>query len=411
MANRNQADAVAIIAIFAIILCFLASNAQAWSNGGYSSDPRNPDYGTHDWIAEMALTIQTEDVSFLSVTYRTDYLLGTEAPDNSAYIGDTSNHHVYYHSDGSIQDDKSADRASEMYQSALSYIESNDLETAAYMIGAMTHYIADVGVFGHTMGSGTDWGAETHHSDYENAIESIIETIDLPQGIPLRDKTAYQAALDLARTVTFGSGDVKPNVWMDDNYLWTDPEFEASAMASLYASVEAVAAAINHLMREASPSPEPPPAPEEPPAEEPEDLQPPKAPLNPNATLVDDHVVLRWRPPIYDGGSPVVQYHIYRQEGWGTFLRVSSVDADVFSWNDSAIQAGQTYHYRIRAQNSIGLGEFSETTMIVVPEAEKNSSGSTLDVSILALPSVAVGLGLGGLLVYRRRKPRREDDR
>lgn len=27
----------------------------AWSNGGYSSDPTHPDYGTHDWIAQHAL--------------------------------------------------------------------------------------------------------------------------------------------------------------------------------------------------------------------------------------------------------------------------------------------------------------------------------------------------------------------
>ncbi|PIX32007.1 hypothetical protein COZ60_01450, partial [Candidatus Bathyarchaeota archaeon CG_4_8_14_3_um_filter_42_8] len=26
-----------------------------WSNGGYSDDPSNPKYGTHDWIAQHAL--------------------------------------------------------------------------------------------------------------------------------------------------------------------------------------------------------------------------------------------------------------------------------------------------------------------------------------------------------------------
>jgi hypothetical protein len=30
-------------------------NGLAWSNGGYSADPSNPDYGTHDWIAQHAL--------------------------------------------------------------------------------------------------------------------------------------------------------------------------------------------------------------------------------------------------------------------------------------------------------------------------------------------------------------------
>ena len=31
------------------------SDVLAWSNGGYSDDPSNPNYGTHDWIAEHAL--------------------------------------------------------------------------------------------------------------------------------------------------------------------------------------------------------------------------------------------------------------------------------------------------------------------------------------------------------------------
>lgn len=41
-------------AIALIILGFMHS-PWAWSNGGYSTDPSNPKYGTHDWIAERAL--------------------------------------------------------------------------------------------------------------------------------------------------------------------------------------------------------------------------------------------------------------------------------------------------------------------------------------------------------------------
>jgi hypothetical protein len=28
---------------------------KGWSNGGFSSDPNNPAYGTHDWIAQHVL--------------------------------------------------------------------------------------------------------------------------------------------------------------------------------------------------------------------------------------------------------------------------------------------------------------------------------------------------------------------
>jgi len=238
--------ATAMVALWIAIL----PGAQAWSNGGYSSDPNNPDYGTHDWIADAALTIQTRDVTFLSTTYHAKFLLGTEAPDNPAYIGDSTNHHVYYYSSGALQDDKSAVRASQMYQVALGYLVSGDLENAAYYIGAMTHYVADVGVFGHTMGSATDWGSEVHHSDYENVIESMIGSLSPPTGVPLGDSDVYTATLELAESITFGNGVIMSNVWMDTNYNWADSVFVASAMASLYGSVVAVAAVINHLLIE-----------------------------------------------------------------------------------------------------------------------------------------------------------------
>lgn len=195
--------------------------------------------------------MQTLDVTFLITTYHAEFLLGTEAPDNPAYIGDSVNHHVYYYSSGLLQDDKCADRASETYQVALGYLTGGDLSNAAFYIGALTHYIADVGVFGHTMGAASDWGAEIHHSDYETAIESMIGFLSPPTGMPLGDADAYTATVGLADIITFGSGAVKSNVWMDANYNWADATFEQSAMASLYGAVATVAAVINHLLVEA----------------------------------------------------------------------------------------------------------------------------------------------------------------
>jgi hypothetical protein len=37
--------------------------------------------------------------------------------------------------------------------------------------GTMIHYIADVAVFGHVMGSKTLWKTEVHHSDYESYVD------------------------------------------------------------------------------------------------------------------------------------------------------------------------------------------------------------------------------------------------
>jgi hypothetical protein len=251
------------ITIAIALVTYGVPSARAWSNGGYSSDPADPDYGTHDWIADKALTVQVKDVEFLLTTYHSRYLLGTEAPDNPDYIGDSTNHHVYYFSNGTVQDDKGAFRASQMYAAALEHLDGGDYYDAAYDIGAMTHYVADVGVFGHTMGIATDWGAEIHHSDYENHVESMTDSLKTPTGISLNDEDAYNATLRLADDITFGHGAIMSNVWMDSNYDWADGIFVASATASLNCSVVAVAAAINHLMIQAAPPPsdEPPPTP------------------------------------------------------------------------------------------------------------------------------------------------------
>jgi hypothetical protein len=249
-----------MVALVAALLAF-PGLASAWSNGGYSADESNPDFGTHDWIADMALRAIGSDASLLSEDYRSEFLLGTEAPDNPDYIGDYLNHHVYYYSSGSVQDDAAADRAAAMFAEAVSALDAGRYDEAAFDAGAMVHYISDMGVFGHTMGSETDWGSEDHHSDYEDQVEFLIDDLGEKDLGDIAGATAYDAAMSLARDTTFGEGDIRSNVWMDSNYDWDDPVFVASATASLYASVEASASALITLLEELP----------EPPAEEPAD--------------------------------------------------------------------------------------------------------------------------------------------
>jgi hypothetical protein len=237
-----------------LAICFGTSgNVHGWSNGGYSSDESNPDYGTHDWIADAALQLQTRDVAFLKTTFHNQYLLGTEAPDNPDFIGDTGSHHVYYRANGTLQDDACAERARAIYESALQYLKAKDFEHASFEMGAMVHYISDVGVFGHTMGSTTDWGSETHHSDYEDYMNSVASSMSFPTSILLGNKDAYNATLDLARDITFGNGTL-PGIWsnvkMDNNYNWNNKSFHASASSSLNESAMTVASAINHILIE-----------------------------------------------------------------------------------------------------------------------------------------------------------------
>jgi hypothetical protein len=241
----------ALAVVLLVVATSFQYSASGWGNGGYSADPDNPDYGAHDGIANLALSISNANVSFLTGAYHTQFLLGTEAPDNPDYVGDTGNHHVYYYASGQLQNDSAAVRAASIYSEGQAKLKSGDLSGAAFLIGEMSHYIADVGVFGHTMGSRTDWGTEDHHSDYENWFDDMIAEYSLPSTVVPAPKEAYDATLQLARAITFGEGLVKSNVWMDANYDWSDTaEFVPSAKSSLNLAIQAVASAIDRLIEE-----------------------------------------------------------------------------------------------------------------------------------------------------------------
>ncbi|MDI6691648.1 MAG: C39 family peptidase [Candidatus Bathyarchaeota archaeon] len=221
-----------------------------WSNGGYSDDPSNPKYGTHDWIAHHALDWLPQKEKWFIVRHLANYLYGTELPDNGAVpggIGDTGKHHVYYFRNGSLQDDASAVRAEEEYWKAVSYFKVGDLANTSLRLGVMTHYISDVAVFGHVMGANTDWGAEVHHSDYESYVETRTNSYEDDFNIflsfdgALTRISAYNATLMLASDTTFGGDKNLRCTWMDQNYNWSNPTFKNRCGESLNLAVNLIA--------------------------------------------------------------------------------------------------------------------------------------------------------------------------
>jgi parallel beta-helix repeat protein len=236
-----------------------ASNVLAWSNGGYSDDPSNPDYGTHDWIAEHALDWLPEREKQYIMDNLATYLYGTELPDNPAGIGDTTKHHIYYWSNESLQDDSSAVRAYEEYNNTLNFLKLRDLANASKTAGIMSHYIVDMAVFGHVMGAGTDWGAETHHSDYENYVNQRTDSYDDEFNVylsfdgELRIISAYNAAKELAYDITFDVDGDLTCLWMDQNYNWSDPVFKNRCGESLNLAVNYLADVLHTLYSEVAP--------------------------------------------------------------------------------------------------------------------------------------------------------------
>jgi len=254
----------AFVCITALIMLVLVSPVRAWCNGEHysTSDPYNPYYGTHDYLAEHALKMLPEEEQDAIVHNLSLMLYGTEMPDNPAEIGDAlANHHFYYYSSGQVQSDPAADRAQEEYNLALGYLEAGDWEDADKHIGAMTHYIDDIGVFGHVMGAYTDWGGETHHSDYEEYVLNTTESYTSSEfgGYIVYDGSltgisAYSAVTNLAYAITFGSGNIKTCTWMDTNYDWGNSTFRDSCGASMNLAVNYVAEVLHQLYLDYSPT-------------------------------------------------------------------------------------------------------------------------------------------------------------
>jgi hypothetical protein len=250
-----------------MICCIVlsAKPASAWSNGGFSTDPSHPAYGTHDWIAQHALdNLPTVEKQYLLDNLNV-YLYGTELPDNGQApdgIGDTAKHHFYFYAIGSVQDDVSGTRAAQVYQTALAYLKVKDYPDAAKTAGIMSHYIVDVGVWAHVMGAGTDWGSEpsSNHADYEEYVDRRTSSYTdqfnkyLSYDGTLSVVSAYDATKDLANNTTFDKGQAYNCTWMNQNYGTGNPAYWNRAGESLNLAVNYLTDVLHTLYTDANPA-------------------------------------------------------------------------------------------------------------------------------------------------------------
>jgi fibronectin type 3 domain-containing protein len=80
----------------------------------------------------------------------------------------------------------------------------------------------------------------------------------------------------------------------------------------------------------------------------------PSIPLYFNHRAGDSFVQLDWEPPAYDGGSPVLFYFIYRMNMSSNYSRIAEVRYDQTEYNDTDVQNGMVYHYKLGAVNRAG---------------------------------------------------------
>ncbi|XP_055021908.1 immunoglobulin-like and fibronectin type III domain-containing protein 1 [Boleophthalmus pectinirostris] len=92
-------------------------------------------------------------------------------------------------------------------------------------------------------------------------------------------------------------------------------------------------------------------------------LDKPTSPLGPAEVIESSPVCIefKWRPPKDDGGSPVTNYTLERQQvGRNTWKKLGEVPG-VSCYRDTDVDHGRKYSYRIRAVTAEGVSEILET--------------------------------------------------
>ncbi len=86
----------------------------------------------------------------------------------------------------------------------------------------------------------------------------------------------------------------------------------------------------------------------------------PTAPIRLSASAGDGFANLTWNAPVDNGGSPVVNYSIYRGPYSGGEAFLVEI-GNVFAYHDKGLTNGQTYYYKVSAKNSMGEGARSDS--------------------------------------------------
>ena len=88
-----------------------------------------------------------------------------------------------------------------------------------------------------------------------------------------------------------------------------------------------------------------------------------------------DAITLYWGEPYYDGGAPVTSYQLQYSEDGDNWRNLTSTSGSARSYTHTGRKVGETWYYRIRARNSAGWSEWSDSISVTLAE------GATADIS------------------------------
>lgn len=101
----------------------------------------------------------------------------------------------------------------------------------------------------------------------------------------------------------------------------------------------------------------------------------PGAPSKPELTDSDkDHITIKWKQPISNGGSPILGYDIERRDkATGRWIKINGEPVPTTEYTDDRVTPDHQYEYRVSAVNAAGNGKPSEpsSTFCARPMREK----------------------------------------
>ncbi|XP_077568062.1 titin-like [Stigmatopora nigra] len=108
---------------------------------------------------------------------------------------------------------------------------------------------------------------------------------------------------------------------------------------------------------------------------------PPSTPAVKLATK--SHMLVTWNEPVYDGGSPVLGYHLERKERasilWTKMNRGMIRDSE---YKVGGVEEGAVYEYRVYAQNIAGIGKVSKASEPVAARDPCDPPGAPVVTSV-----------------------------
>ena len=114
----------------------------------------------------------------------------------------------------------------------------------------------------------------------------------------------------------------------------------------------------------------------------------PSPPRNLHATeTYRDYIVVAWDVPESDGGSPITKYKVERRStSKNTWIIVGNTKPDELTIKATKLTEGHEYHFRVYAENEIGLSNPCETDTPIMAKLPFGKYWHKTNIGIISPP-------------------------